>query len=502
MNLKTRLTIKFISQVLLLFGIVCVFGMLAVYYIFFENVEGASGTNPVLIVKSMPKATTVSGDSVSVAPWLLSNVDEVHGWVQILNGQGREVYEYHRPSRVPAEYPPGLLLEYRAYPSQFGYHVYSWYDRVDHQDLTWLLGVPYTGSSLLSELAPFLVMVLVVVASVIAAIVIALLFGSRLGAPLLHMMNWLQGLARGNYAEPENPTGVPRSRSRDGQLRRSYRLYAEVIETLTHLSRVLSDAQISRRRMEATRDEWITGVSHDLKTPLSSVKGYADLLSADQYDWSREEIRKFGGIIAEKASHMEGLIEDLGLTFRLKNEALPLVCEPKNVVEVVRRSAIDLVNRPDVDAEKLTFEASKEEILYPIDAKWFTRAIENLLANAVVHNPPHTSIEVHVRRQSDKETRESEPHSKSETGMHYDGVEIEIKDDGNGMDEETLLHLFDRYYRGTNTSEGYSKGSGLGCAIAKQLVEAHGGEVRASSRVGVGTTFSILLPPKNEGPQN
>jgi len=483
-NLKTKLTMKFMSQVFLLFGIVCAIGVAFAVYITVISLHGGAGTNPVLMLKSMPAATSVNSNIVTISPILLENVKDAGGWIQVLNGQGQEVFQYHRPDSVPSKYAPGLLLEYRAYPEKYGFKVYSWYDRVDGQDLTWLLGVPYRNVSTLKTIAPYLLIVLVFITSIVVTIVIALLFGRRLGAPLLHMMRWLQGLGQGVYEEPLDTNGAPESRLRGGELKRPFRLYKEVISALIHLSSVLNLAQTERKRLEQTREEWITGVSHDLKTPLSSVKGYGDLLAATQYDWSAQEVRQFGSTIVEKAMHMQDLIEDLGLTFRLKNEGLPLVTVPIDVIEMVRRSVIDLVNRPNSQPVHIAFESSEQTTTYPLDGKLFTRALGNLLANAELHNPANTKIVVRAG-------------SQPLAGMTYPGILIEIADDGKGLDEETVLHLFDRYYRGTNTSERDSQGSGLGCAIAKQLIEAHGGTVEVYSTVGIGTTFYISLPPKN-----
>lgn len=482
MNLKTRLTVNFMSQVFLLFGIVCALGIVFVVYVTEVGVGGGAGTNPILITKSMPSETTITNGQVAVSPLLRANVKELGGWMQVLNGQGNEVYEYQRPSRIPTKYPPGLLLEYHAYPERYGYMVYSWYDKVDGQNLTWLLGVPYTDASSLIQFEPYVLMVVVFIASVFAAVVISLLFGRRMGAPLLHMMNWLQRLANGQYEEPMDAKGIRRSHLANGHLRRTFRLYREVIDGLEQLSDALQSASKERKRLEFAREEWITGVSHDIKTPLSSVRGYGDLLATSQYHWSSEEVRNFGKIIVEKSVHMEGLIEDLGLAFRLKNEGIPLVRVPMNVVEVVRRVVIDVVNRPDMEERDVSFQTKTAHVVYPLDEKWFARALDNLLWNAVVHNPSDTKICVELDVDMPPE------------GKSYPGLCIQVRDDGIGMDEQTIQHLFDRYYRGTNTSEKHSKGSGLGCAIAKQLIEAHGGTVHVESELGQGTVFIIKFP--------
>jgi len=130
------------------------------------------------------------------------------------------------------------------------------------------------------------------------------------------------------------------------------------------------------------------------------------------------------------------------------------------------------------------FECEVDEIIYPLDEKWMTRALENLLTNSSLHNPIGTTISVCLQLIPEKNAQ-------------YSGVYITITDNGKGMDEGTVARLFERYYRGTNTTDYQVKGSGLGTAIAKQLIEAHDGHIYVDSEIGRGTTIIIKLPSKN-----
>jgi signal transduction histidine kinase len=299
------------------------------------------------------------------------------------------------------------------------------------------------------------------------------------------MMDWLQNLANGSYTEPTDRHGIPKSKLRVSRgLRRPYRMYQDVIAALEHLAYALQRGDIQRKRLEQTREEWIAGITHDLRTPLSSVKGYGELFAWADYEWTDSEIRQAGHVISEKATYMDGLVEDLGLTFRLRNDALPLQIEPENIIEVARNVVIALVNHPRSEGQTVEFESETDELIYPFDVRWFARALDNLVVNASLHNPVGTTITVSIQ---------SHPHE----SLLYPDVHIEIRDDGIGMNEEAVSHLFDRYYRGTNTSEEDVKGSGLGTAIAKQLIEAQGGHVSVTSAVGRGTTVMVELPAQN-----
>ena len=300
---------------------------------------------------------------------------------------------------------------------------------------------------------------------------------------MITMMKWIQNLGSGLYEQPLDIHQRPVMINKKGKLKRKYRLYKDLIATLAQLTETLQLHETQRRKITQTREEWITGLSHDLKTPLSSISGYAQMLESKDYDWTEEETREFAGIIAEKSTYMMNLLEDLTLTFRLKNQALPLVKEEVDINEFIRRTIIHFINDPTTSDMKFIFQPHNETIFASIDPKWFQRIMDNLIANAVKYNPSGTTITVSI----------------STIEEHL--LIITIKDDGIGMDNETIGKLFHRYYRGTNTSDSDS-GTGLGMAITKQLVHLHGGSINVKSTLQKGTTVRIILPIQMDETRN
>nr|WP_275900739.1 HAMP domain-containing sensor histidine kinase [Paenibacillus periandrae] len=290
-------------------------------------------------------------------------------------------------------------------------------------------------------------------------------------------MDWLQHLANDDYNEPTDRKGRPRSIHKNQKLKRRYRLFTEIFTSLSRLSDTLKRNDDVRIRLEKTREEWIAGVTHDLKTPLSSIFGYAHLLETDDYEWTREEVREFAAIIKEKASYMDAMIGDLSITYRLKNEAQPLSLERVEMNAFIERAIIRLLQDPRLSAANVTLTRMDQELSYPIDPGWFNRIIDNIVANAVLHNPPGTAVRISLSTQDDQ------------------GFVILVSDNGQGMDEATAELLFERYFRGTNTEEN-DQGTGLGLAIAKQLVLAHGGTIEVQSAYGAGTVIRMAFPPK------
>ena len=214
------------------------------------------------------------------------------------------------------------------------------------------------------------------------------------------------------------------------------------------------------------REEWISNVSHDMKTPLASIRGYAELLNDAQI--TNIEQMEYAQIIEKQSLHMQNLLDDLNLTMRLRHQQLPLTRKEVNMVPFIREIVIETLNTPQYEQANLAFEAVTENSLHQIDEHFMRRAIMNFLHNALLHNVPDVSVHVSV----DENT-------------------ITISDNGKGIAPEDLEHIFERYYRGTNTDK--TAGTGLGTAIARDIIEAHGGTVTITSEKGKGTSVIIYL---------
>lgn len=327
---------------------------------------------------------------------------------------------------------------------------------------------------------PFMKEVIVAASFIGGAILIATLafsiyHGYRYGRPLLLFIDWFGRLGKGQYDATLSEKDRKRLYRKNGKLRRKYKLYKEVIDGFSEMTARLHASEQDRTRLEKTREEWMTGISHDLRTPLSSIQGYGHLLESGQYSFTEEELKEMGGTIRDKSDYMIDLIQDFSLAFQLKNKQVPFEVKPVELQEFVRRIVLNYVN--DMTMEGTAFHYENEDESTPIrvlaNAKWFARMLDNVIINAVKHNPEGTTITVSV----------------TASGGY---AVLSVRDNGIGMDEETLLNLFERYYRGTNTEE--KNGAGLGMSIAKSIVLAHNGTIDAVSEVGRGTRVTVTLP--------
>ncbi|MCA5580821.1 HAMP domain-containing sensor histidine kinase [Enterocloster clostridioformis] len=250
-------------------------------------------------------------------------------------------------------------------------------------------------------------------------------------------------------------------------------VFQDVFESLDCLDTEIKTSDNIKENTETMRKEWIANITHDLKTPLSSIKGYAEILF-DNKDVSSEQIKKYSNVILKNVSYMESLIDDLKLTYQLENGIAPLQCTEQNFVRFLKELVINVLNHPEYEERTIHFDCTKENIMLSFDHKLMTRAFQNLIINAFAHGNDDTEITIRIT-------------------VLNNILQIIVSDNGKGMRPEEVNHLFQRYYRGTNT-EKKTAGTGLGLAITKSITEAHGGNISVESEIGLGTDFKICFP--------
>lgn len=253
-------------------------------------------------------------------------------------------------------------------------------------------------------------------------------------------------------------------------------IFSDVYCALNKMDMEIRNSDKVQKETERVRSEWIANITHDLKTPLSPIKGYAELLTSNA-EIDKETMQEYGEIILKNVNHTEKLINDLKLTYQLDSGAMPFQPQKINLVRYTKELVIDIVNDPAFKDRDIVFESKVQNLEISLDTDLFRRAMNNLIINALTHNLPETKVTINIDTNSEKEAC------------------ISISDNGTGMSEEEQAELFNRYYRGTNTKEK-PEGSGLGLAIAKQIITIHNGNIHVKSKVNEGTQFTITFPQK------
>lgn len=401
----------------------------------------------------------------------LQQLEKEDAWVQLINSNGKVIDSFGTNNQPDAYlFQELVILSENAHDS-----VSAYFDTETEQTI--MVGTHVTDTTLQENIFKSINNKLVIFFIVLFLLLLigTFWYARKFAIPLITIMKWIQNLGDGLYEHPNDLYRRPIMYNKKEKLKRKYRLYKDLVTTLIQLTKTLQQNEARQKKMTQTREEWISGLSHDLKTPLSSITGFAQMLESEDYVWTKKETREFASIITEKSSYMMTLLDDLTLSYRINNDDLPIIKEEIDINEFIRRTIIHFINDSANHNIEFIFEPHNEIVLASIDPKWFQRVLDNLLANAIKYNPPGTTIKVTI----------------APIEKHL--VTITIEDDGIGMDKETLDKLFQRYYRGTNTNDS-GIGTGLGLAITKQLIQLLGGSINVKSVLRKGTTVRIMIP--------
>jgi two-component system phosphate regulon sensor histidine kinase PhoR len=229
------------------------------------------------------------------------------------------------------------------------------------------------------------------------------------------------------------------------------------------------------RHLEQMRSDFVANVSHELKTPITSVKGFAETLLSDEVT-DKETEKQFLQIILDESVRLNRLIQDLLYLSKIEKNSLPLNIEKIELRQFINDIVATLQTSIHDKNIVITLPDPREETVIEGDQDRLKQVILNLVSNAVNYSYENSSIKIDVEDNND------------------DTVKIYISDHGIGIPSESLDRIFERFYRVDKARSRHSGGTGLGLAIVKHLVETHQGEIKVDSIEHEGTTFTLILP--------
>ncbi|WP_152394903.1 sensor histidine kinase [Paenibacillus guangzhouensis] len=234
---------------------------------------------------------------------------------------------------------------------------------------------------------------------------------------------------------------------------------------------------------EENRKELISNISHDLRTPITNIKGYIEGIRDGVAD-TPEKMEKYVNIIYAKAVDMDKLVDELFLYSKLDLNQVPFTFEPVNIVRFLDDCIEEL--RYDLEDQGIAMTWNQHEageVMVIADLEKLKRTVLNIIGNSLKYmDKPHKEIRVSLMAAEDT-------------------VTVEITDNGVGIPPDALPHIFERFYRAEPSRNSATGGSGLGLAIARQIIEGHGGSIWASSQENEGTSIFFTLKRLNEGGQ-
>ena len=290
----------------------------------------------------------------------------------------------------------------------------------------------------------------------VLGMLLAVLFSWRFTKPLNVMKNVAERLAERDYSARSNI-------SQQDEI-------GELARTLDELAGRLQLADEESQKLEKLRREFIANISHELRTPVTVIRGSLEALR-DGVVTEQEDVQEFHEQMYKESLFLQRLINDLLDLSRLQNTDFPIEKEPLNMVDVIHDA---VRSSRQLGAEKrLQITSSVDEDCYMLNGDYgrLRQMLMVFLHNSIKFSPEG-----------------------SELRLELEGNRLKIIDHGCGIKPEDVPHAFDRFYKARN--EHNKSGSGLGLAIAKQIAQRHDMELELTSKVGEGTTITVVLPPK------
>ncbi|WP_130861206.1 sensor histidine kinase [Bacilliculturomica massiliensis] len=296
-------------------------------------------------------------------------------------------------------------------------------------------------------------------AGIVIAIILSIVFAGRITRPIRIIVESAEKMARGDYRQHiEVRTGDE---------------LQELGETINDMSGKLALAVEEMEKAENIRREFVANVTHELKTPLTSISGFVETLQ-DGADENPEIRRKFLDIIAVEAARLKRLINDILVISDIESGREVNVDRDVNVREAVEE-IVDFL-QPQIEAKGISVSMEfAYEIYIGGSRDRFKQMMLNLIENAVKYSDAGGSVRIRVWKAENR-------------------IWLEVADDGQGIAPEDLPRIFERFYRVDKSRSQKAGGTGLGLAIVKHIAGLFGGEVKVESALGEGTAFTVILP--------
>ena len=245
------------------------------------------------------------------------------------------------------------------------------------------------------------------------------------------------------------------------------------IEEINELSKTLNYACSELNKTEDLRRELMANVSHDLKTPLTMIKAYAELIRDVTYK-DKEKMDKNLNVIIEETDRLNLLVNDILELSKIQANSTPLNLEEFDLNELIK----SIINRYDIWVEKEKYKIEykeKENIKVKADIKRIEQVIYNLINNAINYTGDDKTVTIKIKEEQEN-------------------YRVEIIDTGKGIEESELKNIWDKYYKIDKTHRRVQVGSGIGLSIVKNILTNHNFNYGVKSKIGVGTTFFFDIP--------
>jgi signal transduction histidine kinase len=334
-------------------------------------------------------------------------------------------------------------------------HIWSFVPLVIEEETVGYLFIDQdTGAFEQAKTQLLFISVLMALLTLVLAGVVTIYLSKRLTGPIMKVRESTRKIAKGDFEVDLTTEGKD-----------------EMADLMNHISSMASQLKEYRD----SRQQFLSNVSHDLRTPLTYIKAYAAIIKENPMSAENiKNIKDYSTVIHSEATRMERLVNDLFQLMKLDEGNFKVVKEEVDLESFLKNTLQKVKVKADEKGIDLPFTCQSNEAMFPVDPERMEQVIINLLTNSLRYTKPGGHIAITLKNSTKQ-------------------VMIEIEDNGEGIPKEDLPFIWNRFYRVDKSRSSKSGGSGLGLAITKQIIQLHGGKIDVDSVIGKGTKFTITL---------
>lgn len=450
-NKSMKIIFRYIIRIIFI-----VFIVLAINYSLFLFIVRYSpmAKEPTRTVKII--AEELNGDNKQLTDKTTKVIQSNNLWVQLVNSSGHVIYSYNEPDDIYNYYSINDIAKLsKSYLND--YPVYLW---ESGKNLV-ILGYPKNTISKYNWFIPTntintlpLTLLVIIVMNLVITIVLSIVLSRKLTKPLGNIIKGISSLKEEQEVKLKEKG-----------------IFKDLAENINQTSQIILDKNHKIKLRDTAVSNWLTGISHDIRTPLSMILGYSALIEGDAA--LSEEVQSQARIITENTVRLSDLITNLNLASSLQYQLMPLNLSLVKLSGIARKAVAKCINSGILQDCNMDLIIEDEFAATLLDESLFLRALINLITNSAKHNKQGCNITVTVPKTNE-----------------YSYVSIIVSDNGSGMPKDKIERIngYDYFNAWIN------KSNGLGLVIVKSIVEAHHGQMVIESKKEKSTTVIIRIP--------
>lgn len=429
-----------------------------VLFIVLAVVSGSRGSHsPTQLLEQISADLQQNDESYRLSEDTAAQMAQESAWCMLIsNDTGDVIWNYQIPSELPLHYSPGDIAEMTRWYLE-GYPVFASNQSKGllvvgyPQDSFWKLSAYKTSDSIKIDIFGLITLFLL---NIVIVLILFIYNNRKIEKSIKPILTGIEEISSGKKIQLVE----------QGEL-------AEINAKLNKVAKTL-------QRRDKARANWISGISHDIRTPLSMVLGYSSSLE-EHMGLNKDQMEKIVAI-RQQAAKIKQLIEDLNLTSKLEYDMQPLRVEELSPVELVRQVVCDFLDSGLDERFTIDFQSDEESELHYMrgDEALLKRAVTNLIQNSIRHNPKGCEITISVSCTNER-------------------TEIVVSDNGVGVSAEKLQELNTKTHYLESTDEKLNLRHGLGVLLVRQIVEAHNGTLKIESVPNCGYATLLVFPNHN-----